>query len=131
MVSKTRKDRPGRTEGWPFAARRRHQYWPSEVRYTDHELRGRAYGVSVMDNHTRYILSSALTRSQEDLSWYLGVLYAAVERYGWPTLRGVRRCTPGHGVCRPQRRVPLGEQRARLLPEQATPHPRSGEGARL
>jgi hypothetical protein len=35
-----------------------------------------------MDNHTRYILSSALTRSQEDLSWYLGVLYAAVERYG-------------------------------------------------
>ena len=63
----------------PLAARRRHQYWTSEVRYIDHELRG-------MDNHTRYILSSALTRLQEDLSWYLGVLYAAVERYGWPTL---------------------------------------------
>jgi hypothetical protein len=69
-----------------FAARRRHQYWTSEVRYIDHELGGRAYVVSVMDNHTRYILSSALTRSQEDLSWYLGVLYAAVKRYGWPTL---------------------------------------------
>jgi hypothetical protein len=70
----------------PFAARRRHQYWTSEVRYIDHELGGRAYVVSVMDNHTRYILSSALTRSQEDLSWYLGVLYAAVKRYGSPTL---------------------------------------------
>jgi len=70
----------------PFAARRRrHQYWTSDVRNIDHELGGRAYVVSVMDNHTRYILSSALTRSQ-DLSWYLGVLYAAVERYGSPTL---------------------------------------------
>jgi hypothetical protein len=48
----------------PFAARRRHQYWTSDVRNIDHELRGRAYVVSVMDNHTRYVLSSALTRSQ-------------------------------------------------------------------
>jgi transposase InsO family protein len=69
----------------PFTLRRRHQYWTSDVRYMDHELGGRAYVVSVMDNHSRYILSSALTRSQ-DLSSYLAVLYAAVERYGWPTL---------------------------------------------
>jgi hypothetical protein len=38
----------------PFAARRRHQYWTSDVRNIDHELGGRAYVVSVMDNHTRY-----------------------------------------------------------------------------
>jgi hypothetical protein len=69
----------------PFTPRRRHQYWTSDVRYIDHELGGRAYVVSVMDNHSRYIHSSALTRSQ-DLSSYLAVLYAAVERYGWPTL---------------------------------------------
>jgi transposase InsO family protein len=69
----------------PFAARRRHQHWTSDVRYIDHELGGRAYVVSAMDNHSRYILSSALTRSQ-DLSSYLAVLYAAVERYGRPTL---------------------------------------------
>jgi len=31
----------------PFAARRRHQYWTSDVRYIDHELGGRAYVVSV------------------------------------------------------------------------------------
>jgi len=69
----------------PFAARRRHQYWTSDVRYIDHELGSRAYVVSVMVNHSRYILLSALTRSQ-DLSSYLAVLYAAVERYGSPTL---------------------------------------------
>lgn len=67
----------------PFAARRRHQYWTSDVRYIDHRLGGRAYVISVMDNYSRCILSSALTRSQ-DLSSYLAVLYAAVERYGSP-----------------------------------------------
>jgi hypothetical protein len=69
----------------PFAARRRHQYWTSDVRYIDHELGSRAYVVSVMVNHSRYILLSALTRSQ-DLSSYFAVLYAAVERYSWPIL---------------------------------------------
>jgi putative transposase len=34
----------------PFAARRRHQYWTSDVRYVDHGLGGRVYVVSVMDN---------------------------------------------------------------------------------
>ena len=67
----------------PFAARRRHQYWTSDVRYVDHKLGGRAYVISVMDNHSRFILASALTRSQ-DLASYLAVLYAAVERYGSP-----------------------------------------------
>jgi putative transposase len=67
----------------PFAARRRHQYWTSDVRYVDHGLGGRVYVVSVMDNYSRAILASALTRSQ-DLSSYLAVLYAAVERYGSP-----------------------------------------------
>src|SRR5215204_4087216 len=67
----------------PFAARRRHQYWTSDIRYVDHKLGGRAYVISVLDNHSRCILSSALTRSQ-DLSSYLAVLYAAVQRYGSP-----------------------------------------------
>ena len=39
--------------------------------------------ISVLDNHSRVILSSALTRTQ-DLTSYLSVLYAAVERYGSP-----------------------------------------------
>lgn len=68
----------------PFAATRRHQYWTTDVRYVDeHKLGGRAYIISVMDNHSRCILASALTRTQ-DLASYLSVLYAAVEKYGSP-----------------------------------------------
>ncbi|MDQ3639183.1 MAG: helix-turn-helix domain-containing protein, partial [Actinomycetota bacterium] len=68
----------------PFAARRRHQFWSADVRYIDdHELGGRAYVISILDNHSRAILASAVTRTQ-DLASYLSVLYAAVERYGSP-----------------------------------------------
>jgi putative transposase len=68
----------------PFAARRRHQFWSADVRYLKgHKLGGRAYVISVLDNHSRAILSSAVTRTQ-DLASYLSVLYAAVERYGSP-----------------------------------------------
>ena len=50
---------------------------------------------------------------------------------GWPTPEGLRRYTPGYSVCRRGRKVSLREQRARLIRGQATPHPRSGEGAWL
>ena len=69
----------------PFAARRRHQYWSADVRYLKgHNLGGRAYVISVLDNHSRAILASAVTRTQDLLASYLSVLYAAVERYGSP-----------------------------------------------
>jgi len=62
----------------PFAARRRYQYWTADVRYLKgHKLGGKAYVISVMDNHSRAIISSAVTRTQ-DLASYLSVLYAAV-----------------------------------------------------
>ena len=68
----------------PFAATRRHQFWTADVRYVDdHKLGGRAYVVSILENHSRAILASAVTRTQ-DLASYLSVLYAAVERYGSP-----------------------------------------------
>ncbi len=80
----------------PFAARRRHQYWSADVRYVDNDrVGGRAYVVSVMDNHSRCILASALTRTQ-DLASYLSVLYAAVERHGSPEAL----VTDGGGVFR-------------------------------
>ena len=41
------------------------------------------YVVSVLDNHSRAILASAVSRTQ-DLASFLSVLYAAVERYGAP-----------------------------------------------
>src|SRR5215207_9898829 len=68
----------------PFKAERRHQYWTVDVRYLKgHKLGHRTYVISVLDNHSRAILASALTRTQ-DLASYLSVLYAAVERYGSP-----------------------------------------------
>jgi hypothetical protein len=54
-----------------------------------------AYVVSVMDNHSRCILASAATRTQ-DLATYLSVPYAAVERYGSPEAL----VTDGGGVFR-------------------------------
>jgi transposase-like protein len=80
----------------PFAARRRHQFWSADIRYVDNDrAAGRAYVISVLDNHSRAILSSALTRTQ-DLASYLSVLYAAVERYGSPEVL----VTDGGGVFR-------------------------------
>jgi putative transposase len=82
--------------GMPFAARRRHQFWSADIRYVDNDrVGGRVYVVSVMDNHSRAILASAITRTQ-DLASYLSVLYAAVERYGSPEAL----VTDGGGVFR-------------------------------
>ena len=80
----------------PFAARRRHQFWSADIRYVDNdEVGGRAYVISVLDNHSRAILSSAVARTQ-DLASYLSVLYAAVECYGSPEAL----VTDGGGVFR-------------------------------
>lgn len=70
----------------PFASKTRHEYWTADVRYIDKHrlpLEGRIYVISVLENHSRVILGSALIRSQ-DLSSFLSVLYLAVERYGSP-----------------------------------------------
>jgi len=68
----------------PFASSRRHEYWTADIRYVnDHRLGGRAYVVSVLENHSRAILSSGVFRTQ-DLSAFLSVLYRAVEAYGSP-----------------------------------------------
>ena len=74
----------------PFQSRRRHEVWSVDVRYLDHhlppdELRegDKVYAISVLENHSRAVLASAVSTSQ-DLTAYLSVLYAAVERYGAP-----------------------------------------------
>ena len=71
----------------PFAAAERHEVWSADVRHLDmidEELAGgKAYAVTVMDNYSRAILSSAVTRRQ-DLTAFLSVLYWAVERHGAP-----------------------------------------------
>ncbi len=77
----------GRRRAMPFASGRRHEFWSADVRYLDaideHCLSGRAYVVAVLENHSRAILASAVTHTQ-DLSAFLSVLHRAVERYGSP-----------------------------------------------
>ena len=68
----------------PFASGRRHEYRTADVRYTnDHRPGGRIYVVSVLENHSRAILASSVSRTQ-DLSSFLSVLYRAVEEHGSP-----------------------------------------------
>src|SRR3712207_4715806 len=71
----------------PFAASARHEVWSADVRHldiVDESLVGsKAYAVTVMDNYSRAILSSAVTRMQ-DLRAFLSVFYRAVERHGTP-----------------------------------------------
>lgn len=70
----------------PFASSRRHEYWSADVRYLDTPRLspgGRVYVISVLENHSRAVLASSLTRAQ-DLPAFLSVLYRAVERYGSP-----------------------------------------------
>jgi putative transposase len=75
---------PRQKKEMPFATSKRHVYWTIDVRYVDrHGVGGKVYVISILENHSRAILSSAVSRSQ-DTTAYLSVLYAAVERYGSP-----------------------------------------------
>jgi putative transposase len=71
----------------PFASSRRHEYWSADVRYVDHRLPSEdcVYVISILENHSRALLASAIARSQ-DTSAFLSVLYEAVERYGSPKI---------------------------------------------
>jgi putative transposase len=79
----------------PFASKRRHQYWTADVRYLDHQLGGKAYAISILENHSRAILASSVSRNQ-DLASFLPVSYSAVERYGSPEVL----VTDGGGIFR-------------------------------
>lgn len=71
----------------PFAATERHEVWSADVRHldmVDEALVGsKAYSVTIMDNYSRAILASTVTRRQ-DLTAFLSVFYRAVERHGAP-----------------------------------------------
>jgi transposase InsO family protein len=77
----------GSKRAMPFAATERHEVWSADVRHldmVDEELVGsKAYAVTIMDNYSRAILASAVTRRQ-DLSAFLLVFYRAAKRYGAP-----------------------------------------------
>ncbi len=68
----------------PFEAKYRHQYWTVDIRYVDHQLGGgNIYCISILENYSRAILASGLSRTQ-DLTAYLIVLFAAIRQHGSP-----------------------------------------------
>jgi transposase len=96
--------RPQEKKEMPFKAKRRHQYWTADVRYLDHKLGGKIYVISILENHSRAILSSAVSRSQDTIS-YLCVLYTAVLRYGCPEAI----VTDGGGIFRAKQTLSIYE----------------------
>ena len=75
---------PHQPQAMPFKAVRRHQYWTVDLRYLDHQLDdGKVYCVSILENYSRAILASGISRSQ-DLTAYLVVLFAAIRQHGAP-----------------------------------------------
>ncbi len=76
----------GASRAMPFASDRRHEFWSADVRYLDvdeERFGGRVYVISILENHSRSILASSVSRSQ-DLPSYLSVLPRAVGRRGSP-----------------------------------------------
>jgi transposase InsO family protein len=68
----------------PFRAHRRHQYWTVDIRYLDHGIDDeRVYCISILENYSRAVLASAVSRRQ-NLTAYLMVLYAAIRQHGAP-----------------------------------------------
>lgn len=78
----------GAKKDMPFASSRHHEFWTADVRYLDmigEELlaEGMVYAVTILENHSRAVLASSVTRRQ-DLNAFLAVLYRAVQEYGPP-----------------------------------------------
>jgi putative transposase len=69
----------------PFQADYRHQYWSVDIRYLDmHQIGGgMIYCISILENYSRAILASAVTRRQ-NFEEYVAMLYAAIRKHGCP-----------------------------------------------
>jgi putative transposase len=76
--------KPREPKPMPFKAHWRHEYWTVDVRYLDHQLGGgNIYSITILDNYSRYIVGSVVSRTQ-NLRAYLHVLLSAVAEYGAP-----------------------------------------------
>jgi putative transposase len=75
----------GEPQEMPFKAAYRHQYWTVDIRYIDvHQLGGgNIYSITILENYSRFIVGSILSRTQ-DQSAYLRVLLTALTRHGTP-----------------------------------------------
>jgi transposase len=76
--------KPREPKPMPFKADRRHQYWTVDVRYLDHQLGdGNIYSITILDNYSRFIVGSVISRTQDQPA-FLQVLLSAVTEDGAP-----------------------------------------------
>ena len=78
----------GSKKPMPFASGRHHEFWTADVRHLDMLdesllAEGMVYAVTILENYSRAVLASSVTRRQ-DLNAFLAVLYRAVQEYGPP-----------------------------------------------
>ena len=78
----------GSEKAMPFASNRHHEFWTADVRHLDMLdesllAGGMVYAVTILENYSRAVLASSVTRRQ-DLNAFLSVLYRAVQHYGPP-----------------------------------------------
>jgi transposase len=119
---------PRTPQEMPFKATHRHQFRTVDMRYLDHGLDdGKVYCISIIENHSRAVLASAISRKQ-DLTAYLMVLYAALHQHGVPEALvsdsgGVFRATQAQRIYdRLGIGCPLGDARDRPAPSLAVLH---------
>ncbi|MDQ5826908.1 MAG: helix-turn-helix domain-containing protein [Chloroflexota bacterium] len=75
---------PRTKKSMPFRAGYRHQFWTVDLRYVDHQLGGgNVYTITIMENYSRAILASAISRTQNTTA-FLIVLFAAIQQHGSP-----------------------------------------------
>ena len=75
---------PRKPKPMPFQAHWRHAYWTVDIRYLDHQLgEGNIYSITILDNYSRFIVGSILSRTQ-NLRAFLHVLLSAVTEYRAP-----------------------------------------------
>jgi putative transposase len=97
---------PREPKAMPFKAAYRHQYWTVDIRYLDHQLGGgNVYCISILENYSRLIVASVLSRSQ-DLAAYLRVLLEAIKAYGAPEAL----VSDGGGVFRAKRAMAIYQE---------------------
>jgi hypothetical protein len=95
--------KPSEPKAMPFKAAYRHQYWMTDIRYLDHQLGGgNVYCISILENYSRLIVASMLSRTQ-DTTAFLAVLLMAVREYGAPDAL----VSDGGGVFRAKRSMAI------------------------
>jgi transposase InsO family protein len=79
------KQSPPEKREMPFAASKRHQYWSADIRYLDTPQYGggQVYCISILENYSRAMLSSAVSPKQ-DTTAFLRVFFDAVAQFGAP-----------------------------------------------